>query len=612
MAKIKNNVSENTITNHNSAELDVNNQVMNWISQINVGGTVHDIATHHSIKFYDGSNDTEGVVWNGLTDIEVVIPSVTDIVNTPVVFVGTVGADGKIVWTPEYTSASEETTPEAGYLVFITEGCTFEGSVCEAGDMAIFDGTNWKIVTGENQVSIVGNKGEAKTTIAIGPAKDVLVVEGKTLTLALDYKDLNDNHLSVTKGGSVPVNFVNMTVGSKVINISEGEKQSQTIGKVETIQKASNLKDGAVSFTGIDTLVTDVNWGTFNQGSLSTLVMNEDARTFNVTGGSLSKTTTEDFVTGVTLGKVALETATQGEEGAFALVGDIQSAEGSKTFVSGVNGSTEFTVAGYLQPEDGETAQYVKGINGDYVTGINAGSFSLNKGDQIAIGFTAEASTGDVLSSVTVTPTTTDVFSSASVNDHVLSFGTSTVVNNVSTNASYKSLETTGYKFTSASANTATFQNAGFSKVSDVKYTLNTAKETIYTTTPSYYKLTTPQLEVSKGGYEINHTNMVANVSANTFGVSLTGGVLPTLGASTVVKGAVITGSVGTDLEYTDVTINAVDPNAMTINLPGVYTLVENAENGIEVGVAGELATKTANVDLSGYVTEVAIVETKA
>ena len=605
MAEIKKNVVDNTnLTNHQGDYNGANSEY--WISQINAGGKVYDIATHHNITFRDG-NGGATTVWNGLTDIEVVIPTIKDIVQSPIEFAGTVNKDGIISWNTGFDSP-----PKQGNLVFVIEDCTFNDIACEAGDMAIYDGSKWNVVSGENQVSIVGNNGEVKTTVKVGAVADVLTVEGKTLALTLDYTDLNDNHLSVAKGGSAtaPVKFNKMTVGSKFINITEGDKQSQTIGKVETIQKASKLSNGTVSFTGIDTLVTDVNWGTFNQGSLPTIVKNEDARTFNVTGGSLSKTTSEDFVKEVTLGNVTFDAASQGETGAFALVGGIQSAAG-KSFVTGIDGATEFTVAGYLQPEDGETAQYVKGINGNYVTGINGGAFSLNKGDQIAIGFTTEASTGDVLSSVTVTPSTTDVFSSATVTSHVLSFGTSTVVNSVSTIGSYKSLEKTGYTFTSATANTTAFQNAGFTKVSDVKYTLNTAAETVYSTTSAYYKLTTPKLEVSKGGYELNNTNMVANVSANTFGVSLTGGTLPTLGESTVVKSATITGSVATSLDYTDVNINAVDPSAMTINLPGAYSLVDNAENGIAVGVAGELATKTASIDLSGFVTDVTIVETK-
>jgi hypothetical protein len=65
------NISSKETLLHGGAE------VTNWISQINAGGTVYDIATHHSITFKDGNGGAE-TVWNGLTDLEVVIPSIAD------------------------------------------------------------------------------------------------------------------------------------------------------------------------------------------------------------------------------------------------------------------------------------------------------------------------------------------------------------------------------------------------------------------------------------------------------------------------------------------------------------------------------------------------------
>ena len=53
---------------------------------------------------------------------------------------------------------------------------------------------------------------KAETTIAIGLQNNVLTVEGKTLTLSLDYADLNNNHLE--KQEVTDINFDTMTVGS--------------------------------------------------------------------------------------------------------------------------------------------------------------------------------------------------------------------------------------------------------------------------------------------------------------------------------------------------------------------------------------------------------------
>jgi hypothetical protein len=604
MAEIKNVADKTDLTNHDGV---VDNKVNNWISQINAGGTVYDIATHHTIKFKDG-NDGATTEWNGLTDIEIVIPSIKDIVQTPIEFAGTVGANGEVTWNTEHSDG-----PQTGYLVFVTADCTFGGLVCEAGDMAIYDGKKWNVVSGENQVSIVGNEGAAKTTFAIGASKDVLTVEGKTLALTLDYTDLN-KHVGVSQGvPNAAVKFGNMTVGKTYVKLSKGADVNKTIGKSETIQKASKLADGTVTLKGTGDIVTDVTFGTFNAGSLHEIVLNEDARTFGVTGGSLEKTTTEDFVSGVTLGDVTFNTSTQGAAGAFALVGGITPGSG-KSFVTGINGKTEFTVEGCLQPTDGASASYVKGIEGSYVTGLTTGgSFSLGKGSDIVIGFGSETEEkGDVISSVEVSANNdTDVLASASVTNHILSFAPVKVASGVTVTPKYKTLEKTTYSFTPASVSTTAFVNGTFTKASDVKYTFNTDNETTYTTTSAYYKLTTPKLEVSKGGYILSNTGMVANVSANTFAVNVSGGVLPSLGTSTVVKEANITGSVATGLDYTNVTINTVDPDAMTIDLPGTYSIVEGSlGDGFEVGKAGELTTKNATIDLSGYVTGVEIKET--
>ena len=142
------NISDNTnLGGHVNLNED---NTLNWISQINAGGKVYDIATHHGITFKDGSGDKTGVRWNGLTDLEIIIPNISDLIQNPIDFVGTVGADGTINRNDGKTDAS------IGDLIFITADVEFEGNACEAGDMAIYDGTNWNIVSGENQVTITG------------------------------------------------------------------------------------------------------------------------------------------------------------------------------------------------------------------------------------------------------------------------------------------------------------------------------------------------------------------------------------------------------------------------------------------------------------------------
>jgi hypothetical protein len=577
--------------------------VTNWISQINAGGTVYDIATHHSIKFVEGGEET---TWNGLSDLTVVIPTIQDIVQTPIEFAGTVGADGTITWNAEHSDGSDG--PETGYLVFVTADCTFEGHACEAGDMAIYDGTKWNIVSGENQVQLVGTVKDNKVTVAVGAAQDVLTVEGKTLALTLDYEELN-KHVETT-GGKTETATGTSTVATKYLKLSKGEDSTETIGEVKTIKEATQLADGTVTITGADTLVTDVTFGTFTQGEMPTLTLNADARTLAVTGGSLTKTdTVKDFVTDVTLGKVVLETAQDGEADTFSLVGGIQSGAG-QAFVTGIDGKTEFTVAGHIKPTDGESATYLSGLAGgltEVVTSITDGSIVVDdsKTDFVK-GFSDGSNT--VIASVSSNTTTANVLSSATVKNHVLSFGNVDVVNSVTVDTTDKTLVKSGYKYTAPTAITTAFTTGGFEKTDDVTYTFNTANETTYTTTSSLYKLTTPELAVTKCGYTLSNEGMNATVPAKTFGVSMTEGTLPSLTTGSVTRKAVLTGSVATGLSTTDVTVNALKSNDIT--LPGVYSLVEgSADDGVAVGAAGQIDV-TATVDLTSYLTGVSIVET--
>jgi len=583
----------------NNMNVHDNAAVTNWISQINISGTSYDIATHHSIKFVEGDEET---TWNGLSDLTVVIPTIQDIVQTPIEFAGTVGANGEISWIDGRVEAKK------GNLVFVTVDCTFAGQSCEAGDMAIYDGEKWNVVAGENQVQLVGTVKDNKVTVAVGSAKDVLTVEGKTLALELDYEELN-KHVKTT-GGKTETATGTSTVATKYIKLTKGEDSKETIGEVKTIKEATQLANGTVTITGEDTLVTDVTFGTFTPGAMPTLTLNADDRTLPVTGGSLTKTdTVKDFVTDVTLGKVVLETAQDGESDTFSLVGGIQAGAG-QAFVTGIDGKTEFTVAGHIKPTAGESATYLSGLAGgltEVVTSITSGSIVVDdsKTDFVK-GFSDGSNT--VIASVSANTTATNVLSSATVENHVLSFGNADVVNSVTVDTTDKTLVKSGYVYTAPTAKTTAFTTGGFEKTDDVTYTLNTANETTYTTTSSLYKITTPELTASKGGYTLSNVGMNATVPAKTFGVSMTEGTLPSLTTGSVTREAVLTGSVATGLSTTDVTVNTLKSNDIT--LPGVYSLVEgSADDGVSVGAAGQIDV-TTTVDLTSYLTGVSIVET--
>lgn len=595
--------------------------VTNWISQINAGGQIYDIATHHNIKFYDGKGDTTGTTWNGLSDLEIIIPSITDIVQSPIEFAGTVGADGEVTWNAEHTDG-----PKTGYLVFVTADCTFAGQACEAGDMAIYDGAKWNIVSGENQVKIVGATqaditSDNRTVVKVGAAKDVLVVEGKALSLTLDYADLNDKHLSVTTGdAAAEVVFDTMTVGSVGIKLNKADDVATTIGEVKDFQRATALKDGKVTLQNATGLASNLNLGTFDQGTQTTSQKNS-ALDLVVTGGDLtlsSKQASGEFVDSVKINAVEFADATLGEAGSIHMVTDIVAGKG-QSFVNGIHktktdeGETaDLTIEGYMKAKDG--VQFVEKLEGDLspVTSISDGSIELiTTGTDFVTGFGTESSTsGDVVSSVSVTANNnTSVLNTAKVENHVLSFGSTNVTSDVTTTLGYKSLTKGAYKYTAPVATTTSFVTSGFEKVADVKYTFGKAEETTYTTSASDWKLNTPALSVTYGTYGFDDAGMKAAVPAQTFVASVTPGNLPTWTGYSF-DTVDVTGTVGTELSTEKFEFNALKSN--NINMPGAYTLSTVAEGGdITVGKEGALAANKATIDLSEYLTGVAIVEQK-
>lgn len=614
MAEIKNNVVDNTdLTNHQGDYAGTNSEY--WISQINAGGKVYDIATHHNITFRDGNGGTT-TVWNGLTDIEVVIPTIKDIVQSPIEFAGTVNKDGNISWNTGFG-----TTPKQGNLVFIIEDCTFNTIACEAGDMAIYDGTKWNVVSGENQVEIVTTSGTTsgnKTTITLGAAKDVLTIEGKTLSLALDYKDLNDNHLNVEKGEVIDVDFVEATVGSTYIKLEQETGTNITIANDTIIKEATELKDGTVTFNETS-LVNKVELPTLNAGKFPVYSKNSE-KSLSVSGGSLTANNTgTDFVTNVTFGDVTFDTADSGDTNKITAVTSITNSEGGEFLngihITGEDETADLTITGKITPTNGMSTVFVEGLKDNstsVVTSLTEGSFKLIEGSDIATGFGAESeSSGDVISSITVTTNNASVLNEAKVENHVLSFGTTNVANGVNVEKKYKTLQKTGFEYKSATANTSEFVTSGFESTDDVKLTFGKAKETTYSFETTSWKLVTPELEINKGSYTINNTNMKATLPGSLFYSDISdAGTLPSFSNAGSVEKCTLTGIVDTELTITNKTIAEVKEENRSITIPGAYSLVDGSQgDGVEVGKAGSLDNIEATVDLQSYVTNVTITE---
>ena len=589
--------------------------VTNWISQINAGGTVYDIATHHGITFREG-NGGAATTWNGLSDIEVVIPSITDIVQTPIEFAGTVDGNDKITWNAGHTDG-----PKDGYLVFVTVDCTLDSAACEAGDMAVYANGKWNIVSGENQVKIVSATDsniteDNRTVVAVGAAKDVLVVEGKALSLTLDYAEIM-KHTTVKKGDVIGVAFGDMTVGDAYVQLTQDKEETLTVGTNVNIDVPTKLTDGTVTFNN-KTVIKDVDFGTFTQGTLPEFTKNSEKK-LDIAGGTLTPTSglqTGDFVDSVSLADVTFEVADASDPNKIKMITSIVPGQGADFLngikVTGEGETASFTVMGYVAPTKGDNTTFVEGLVGNLtpVTSITAGEFKLVSGTDLATGFGTEAASGEVLSSVEVTANNnTSVLNNATVTDHVLSFGSTNVTSGVSVDRKYKSLTKTGFQYTAPQATNTDFVTSGFTRTANVDYTFKTGKETTYTTTDAMWKLNTPDLVITKGGYTINHSNMKATIPGESFVASATQGTLPTWEGYNATP-IDLTASVATNLDVKTETIHTLVAGLDTIELPGAYHLVSATAAGDEtvlVGKAGSLKDVNATVDLQGYVTDVKI-----
>ena len=120
----------------------------NYIQQINAGNATHDIAVKNGIKFFNGGTEID---WDGKQAVEVVIPTLADIVANPVVLKGVINKAEDI-----------PSSPSSGDLYYIGTTGEYFGVACEAGDMAIYyKGTGeetgkWNVISGENQIEFVG------------------------------------------------------------------------------------------------------------------------------------------------------------------------------------------------------------------------------------------------------------------------------------------------------------------------------------------------------------------------------------------------------------------------------------------------------------------------
>ena len=641
----------------------------NYIKQISDGTTAHDLTVVNGIKFFNGKSDTSGIEWDGVQALEVVIPTLADIVANPVVLKGIINSASD---APE--------NPQDGYLVYIgADGVEFGGQICEAGDMAVYYNGAWHVIQGENQVKLAGTvdaSGNYGVVLSETAAK-VLEVEGKDLNLSVNYADILGKISAIGNTQiSRPLANGQVTVEGKYLTLSSTTGEATDITTSVSIDLPTFLADGTVTIA--DKVLASSDF-TFSEGSFPTISKNVAAITVEASHNmTITASGTGDFVTGVTAIKaVALEDG-DATTNNISYVTGITAASG-KSFVSGIHahgtadGETapDFTVPGVVTV-DADANTFATGFSaasdsGDVVSSISVGTVT----GTFVTGLTGNGSS--VLTSVTFgdadvdttgtrnwfvtglgagTDVVTDVTVGATslIADNNSSFASNAVVS-ATVNASHVLVFNTGSFMTpvaiSKAADTITkggltkggVKLTGFDSASDTLATgsvnqantsisyksLNTAAVSLsqgtvgfhydkeysdaYSASMGYKKITVTTADVVKAGAVLSNTAITANIPADTVAVGLNAGTLPSLTIDA--PSATISGTVGTALTTESKSWLAVDPAKKSIAGATTWNLVETSEAGagvIEVADAGRYeATGNVVIPANTFVADIQV-----
>ena len=617
----------------------------NYIKQIYDGSVTHDIAVSKGIKFYNGGkDDSVAVTWDGTQELEVVIPTLADIVANPVVLKGVINKPDDV---PSNDVASN------GDLYYIgTTGSYFNPAVaCEAGDMAIYYDKKWNVISGENQIQLAGTTDDSgnHSVVLSETAAKVINVEGKDLSLSVNYADILGKITADGNGEkSLALKNGKTVISGKYLTLSSTTADSKDITTSVSIDLPTALASGAVTIS--DKVLVSDNF-TFTSGSFPTIKKNDAAITVNASHNmTIAASGDGSFVTGVTAIKgVSLSDVSDKVNSDIAYVADLSVVAG-KSFVSGIHAHTtsdadktpDFTVPGVVTA-DASVNTFVKGwgaesdsgdvvssitvgkVTGDFVTGLTGAGTSVLTG--VTFGDTIEDSTrswfvtgleGDAAAvtdvtfgEVVVTPQTSAAVVSASVNNHVLSFTTGNFM--TSATAALSGTKVTTKAFTKGGVKLSGFSSASdtlkIGSVSQANTTISykslttgavtlsqgttgfhfdKAESAAYTPVMGYKKVNVTAADVSKAGAVLENTAITANIPADQVVVGLNAGTLPSL--TIAAPTGELSGTVGTELTTVSKDWLAVDPNKKMIAGATTWSLVESsdaAEGSIGFAKAG-------------------------
>lgn len=619
----------------------------NYIKQIFDGSTTHDIAVEKGITFYNGGKDAAtAFTWDGTQKLEVVIPTLADIVANPVVLKGVINKAGDI-----------PSSPSSGDLYYIGTTGEYFGVACEAGDMAIYyKGTGeetgkWNVISGENQIQLAGTtdaSGNHSVVLSETAAK-VIEVEGKDLSLSVNYADILGK---ITADGNaektIPLKEGKTTISGKYLTLSSVAGEAKDITTSVSIDLPTALASGAVTISN-KVLVSD-NF-TFTSGSFPTIKKNDAAITVNASHNmTIAASGDGSFVTGVTAIKgVSLSNVDNAVNSDIAYVANLSAVAG-KSFVSGIHAhgaadadkTPDFTIPGVVTA-DASVNTFAKGwgtesdsgdvvssitvgkVTGDFVTGLTKEGTSVvtsvTFGDTIedstrswfvtGLADNAAAVTGVDFGKVVVAPQISDAFVSASVNNHVLSFNTGKFMTSATaslsgTGVTTKAFTKGGVKLTGFSSASDTLKIGSVSQANTTisykslttgavtlsqgttGFHFDKAESTAYEPVMGYKKVNVTAADVSKAGAVLQNTAITATIPAEQVVVGLNAGTLPSLTIATPT--GTLSGTVGTELTKVSKDWLAVASDKKMIAGATTWSLVESsdaAEGSIGFAKAG-------------------------
>lgn len=351
-----------------------------WINEVNDGSKTHAVAVKNGITFFNGKNDAEGVTWDGKQELEVIIPTLADIVSNPVVLKGIANTDTDL-----------PSTASNGDLYYIGTPGTYREEVCEAGDMAICYNNTWHFISGENQVTILGTFNNGTSTFSLtGTPQEVLDVEGKKLALAIDYSDVRSK-MAVEKNAKIDLEVKSATVAvsGMAVALSKAADTTKDITSAVSFDLPTALADGAVTISDKVLVADNFTW---DAGSLPTVNKNAAAVSLTVSHNlGISKAgvdgSTGDYLTSVSAIKSAVLADAQAAEAQITYATGLAAASG-KEFVTNVHvfDSTEdagkavaFTIPGVITAASTNNT-FVTGLESSNAAGGNALVSSISVG----------------------------------------------------------------------------------------------------------------------------------------------------------------------------------------------------------------------------------------